>query len=405
MTDPFVIVGAGLSAAMAVEELREAGFDGEIVVLGAEAHLPYERPPLSKGYLLGNDPIAGAFPHDAQWYADHRVELRLGSEVTAIDREAHTVTVAAGTQRYAKLLLATGASPRRLGMADDSGAPTTYLRTIEDSDRIKAATAAHQRIAIIGGGWIGLEVAAAARTAGCEVTVLESLELPLLRVLGPQVAQVFADLHRAHGVDLRTGAEVTGISTEDGAAVVELTDGEPVRADLLVVGVGVAPNTGLAESAGLDVENGVTVDARLCSSDPDVFAAGDVANAAHPVIGTHLRIEHWDNAIGQGRAAARSMLGEPVSYDRMPYFFTDQYDLGAEYVGHVDPGTPHEVVLRGDIDGRTFTAFWLADGMVRAGMHVNDWDAIDALRALVGKPVDPARLRDQSVSLTDVVSG
>ncbi|MDQ6714644.1 MAG: FAD-dependent oxidoreductase, partial [Actinomycetota bacterium] len=392
MTDPYVIVGAGLSAAMAVEELRTAGHDGEIIVFGSESHLPYERPPLSKGYLLGNDPIESAFPHDAQWYADQQVELRPGTAVTAIDPAAHTVTAAGGVQPYAKLLLVTGASPRRLAMADDSGAPTTYLRTIEDSDRVKQAIGAGSRVAIIGGGWIGLEVAAAARMAGCGVTVLESLELPLLRVLGPEMAQVFADLHREHGVDLRTTVSVTQVRADGSTAVVQLEDGDVVTADLLVVGVGVAPNIDLAEAAGLAVDNGIVVDAQLRSSDPDVFAAGDVANAAHPVLGGHLRVEHWDNAIEQGRAAARSMVGLPVSYDRMPYFFTDQYDLGAEYVGHVAPGGHSQVVIRGDAAERVLTAFWLDGDTVRAGMQVNDWDATDAIRGLVGTTVDPSRL-------------
>jgi 3-phenylpropionate/trans-cinnamate dioxygenase ferredoxin reductase subunit len=256
---------------------------------------------------------------------------------------------------------------------------------------------------VVGGGWIGLEVTAAARQAGCEVVVLEALELPLLRVLGPEVASRFADLHRAHGVDLRTNARLSGVERDGERAVVRLEDGSALPADLVVVGVGVGPNDQLAAAAGLKTENGVVVDEHLRSSDPDVYAAGDVANAAHPVLGRHIRVEHWDNAIEQGKAVANSLLGQEMSYDRMPYFFTDQYDLGMEYVGHVGPEGYDEVVLRGGPD--VYTAFWLREGRVQAGMHVNDWDAIEPVRALVGTSVDPARLRDEQVPLADLAAG
>jgi 3-phenylpropionate/trans-cinnamate dioxygenase ferredoxin reductase component len=403
MSTTFVVVGAGLAAGKAVEELRAAGFDGSIVLYGAEHHLPYERPPLSKGYLLGNDPLESAFVHDPQWYEDNDVDLRLGTPVTAIDTGRREVTTEDGSrQSYDRLLLATGATPRRLAMADTSGAPVAYLRTIEDSQRLKSAFGEGRRIAIIGGGWIGLEVASAARQAGSSVTVLETLELPLLRVLGPEVAQVFAALHREHGVDLRTSVEVTAVEGKADVAVVRLADGDTVEADLLVVGVGVSPNDGLARAAGLETDNGVLVDETLRSSDPDVLAAGDVANALHPGLGRRLRVEHWDTAIEQGKVAARNLLGEQVSYDRLPYFFTDQYDLGCEYVGSVGPDGYDEVVLRGDVEGRLFTAFWLKGDRVLAGMHVNDWDAIEPVRGIVGRPVDVDRLRDESVALTDV---
>jgi NADPH-dependent 2,4-dienoyl-CoA reductase/sulfur reductase-like enzyme len=302
---------------------------------------------------------------------------------------------------YDRLLVATGARPRHLAMADDSGAPVAYLRTIEDSQRLRAAFTEGARIVIVGGGWIGLEAAAAARNAGSEVTVLETLELPLLRVLGPEVARIFADLHRSHGVDLRTSIGLAGIEKQGDRAVVRLEDGTSLDADLVVVGVGVTPNVELAERAGLKTDNGVLVDEHLRSSDPEVFAAGDVANATHPVLGRPVRVEHWDNAIEQGRAAARSMLGEDVSYDRMPYFFTDQYDLGMEYVGHVGPDGYDEVVLRGDPSG-AFSAFWLGGGRVLAGMHVNDWDAIDPIRTIVGSSVPADRLRDEQQSLGDI---
>jgi 3-phenylpropionate/trans-cinnamate dioxygenase ferredoxin reductase subunit len=402
MNSPIVVVGAGLAAAKAVEQLRESGFDGAVVVYGDERHLPYERPPLSKGYLLGESPLAEATVHDQHWYDEHGVELRLGASVTAVDRDAKIVRTTGGDQAYDRLLLATGAKPRSLALADESGAPVTYLRTIEDSNRLRESFAGKHPVAIVGGGWIGLEVAAAARAAGCEVTVVESLDLPLLRVLGPEVAQRFARLHRDHGVDLRTGARLAAIEKSGDGAVIRLEDGSHVEAGLLVVGVGVVPNTGLAEDSGLEVDNGVLVDEHLRSSDPAVYAAGDIANAQHPTLGRRLRVEHWDNAIGQGQVAARNMLGEDVAYDRLPYFFTDQYDLGMEYVGNVGPEGHDRVVLRGELTDDAFTAFWLGDGRVLAGMHVNDWDAIEPIRRLVGARPDLDALTDESVPLGEV---
>jgi len=404
----FVVVGAGLTAAKAVEELRESGYDGQVVVFGEEHHLPYERPPLSKGYLLGDDELDSAFVHTPEWYDEHDVDLRLGGAVTALDLAGHRVRTRDGEQAYDRLLLATGASPRRLAMADESGGPIAYLRTIEDSQRLKDAFRAGRQVVVIGAGWIGLETASAARRADAEVTVVESLDLPLLRVLGPEVAQVFADLHTEHGVDLRLGAAISSVGRDGERAVVRLEDGSELSADLVVVGVGVAPNVGLADAAGLTTDNGVLVDEHLTTSDPDVIAAGDVANAWHPVLGRRLRVEHWDTAIEQGRTAAHALLGEGPTYDRLPYFFTDQYDLGMEYVGNVGPDGYDEVVLRGDTTaagGRTFTAFWLRDQQVLAAMHANDWDATDHLRSLVGGPVDLARLRDESVALEDIAKG
>ncbi|MGZ4468691.1 MAG: NAD(P)/FAD-dependent oxidoreductase [Nocardioidaceae bacterium] len=402
MSDTFVIVGGGLAAGKAVEQLRSSGFEGSIVLFGAEHHLPYERPPLSKGYLLGNDPLEDAFVHDPDWYDANDVDLRLGTPVTGLDTDARTVHTEDQTQSYDRLLLATGSSPRRLAMADDSGAPVAYLRTIEDSTFLKQAFVAGRRIAVIGAGWIGLEATAAAREAGAEVTVLESLDAPLLRVLGPEVAEIFAGLHREHGVDLRTGVQVSGVAKDGERAVVRLGDGASVTADLVLVGIGVTPNIALAEAAGLAVDNGVLVDARLRTSAPDVFAAGDIANHDHPTLGRRLRVEHWDTAIGQGEAAARNMLGEDQPYDRQPYFFTDQYDLGMEYVGSVGPDGYDEVVLRGNPDKREFQAYWVKDGAVLAGMQVNDWDATDLIRPLVGARVDVDRLKDQSVDLQDL---
>jgi 3-phenylpropionate/trans-cinnamate dioxygenase ferredoxin reductase component len=407
----FAVVGAGLAAAKAVEALRAGGFEGRIEVYGDEPHLPYERPPLSKGYLLGNDELELVFVHPQQWYADHAVDLHLGSTVTGIDLGEKIVLAGDERQPFDRLLLATGSTPRHLAMADSSGVPVAYLRTLDDSQRLKAMLTPGARVAIIGGGWIGLEVAAAARTAGAEVTVLEGLDLPLLRVLGPEVARVLAAVHRDHGVDLRTSVHVAAVERDAERSVVRLADGSSVTADLVVVGIGVTPNVALAASAGLATDNGVLSDEHLRTSHPDVFVAGDVANAWHPLLGRRVRVEHWDNAIEQGALAARSMLGEDVSYARMPYFFSDQYDLGMEYVGSVGPEGYDEVVVRGDTDqvaGRAdqavFTAFWLRGGQVLAGMHVNDWAAIEPIRAIVGHSVDAGRLRDPSVKLEDLVT-
>jgi 3-phenylpropionate/trans-cinnamate dioxygenase ferredoxin reductase component len=398
----YVIVGASLAGAKAAETLRAEGFDGRLVMIGAESERPYERPPLSKDYLLGKAERDTIYVHPARWYAEHEVDLRLGVAATGLDTAGHEVTLADGSRvGYTKLLLATGSSPRRLPAPGADLHGVLYLRSVQDSDRLKAAFGAASRVAVVGGGWIGLETAAAARSAGAEVTVLEAAELPLLRVLGREVAEVFASLHRDHGVDVRTGvqvAEITGAGRADG---VLLGDGSRVAADVVVVGVGITPNTQLAAQAGVKVENGIMVDERLRSSDPDIYAAGDVACAFHPLLGRHIRVEHWANALNQPLIAARAMLGQDVVYDRVPYFYTDQFDLGMEYSGHVDPGGYDRVVFRGDVPGREFLAFWVGDGRVLAGMNVNIWDVNDKIAALVraGQPVDPARLADPDVPL------
>ncbi|HEY5031404.1 MAG TPA: FAD-dependent oxidoreductase [Actinomycetes bacterium] len=408
--DSFVIVGASLAGAKAAETLRGEGFDGRIVLVGAEHHLPYERPPLSKGYLAGSAERSSLFVHADEWYAEHHVELRLGVSATDLDVTAHEVALSDGsTLGYDKLLLATGSSPRRLDVTGAELDGVLYLRTIDDSERLRSSITADTRVVVVGAGWIGLETAAAARGAGAQVTVLEAAALPLLRVLGDEVAPVFAALHRAHGVDLRLGVGVDHLrpSDPDGAQVgaVVLSDGSDVPADIVVVGVGVTPNVQLAEAAGLTVDNGIVVDEHLRSSDPDVYAAGDVANAYHPFLGRHIRVEHWANALNQPVPAARSMLGGEAAYDRLPYFYTDQYDLGMEYTGYVDPGGFDQVVIRGDTDTREFVAFWLSSGRVLAGMNVNVWDVTDPIKALIlsRRAVDPVRLADPSVPLTDLL--
>jgi 3-phenylpropionate/trans-cinnamate dioxygenase ferredoxin reductase subunit len=396
----FVIVGGGLAGAKAAEALRGQGFDGDVVLIGEEPHRPYERPPLSKDYLAGKASRDDVFVHSSDWYPEHDVDLRLASLATSIDRSAHTVRLSdGGSVAYDKLLMATGSSPRRLPVP--GGDTALYLRRVEDSEAIKATFGSDRRLVVVGAGWIGLEVAAAARQAGSEVTVVEVLELPLLRVLGREIAAVFADLHRANGVDLRFGAQVA----ELGAGGVRLADGTELPADAVAVGVGITPNTGLASDAGLDVDNGVLVDASLRSSDPDVFAAGDVANALHPFLGRHIRVEHWANALNQPAVAAAAMLGGDAVYDELPYFYTDQFDLGMEYVGYVEPDGYDRVVIRGDAAAREFIAFWLADGRVLAGMNVNVWDVTEPIKALIHSRhiVDTARLADPAVPLEDLL--
>ena len=334
--ESIVIVGGGLAGAKGAEGLREQGFRGGLTVIGAEDQLPYERPPLSKSYLQGKSTLADAQVHNREWYDDNSVDLRLATTVAAVRPGAHEIELAGGeTIGYGALLLATGSTPRRLPVPGADAAGILTLRRVEDSDAIRATFGADRRLAIIGGGWIGLEVAAAAREAGTEVTVIEATAAPLLAVLGPDLAAVFATLHTDHGVTLYTEARVAEILTTDGrASGVRLADGTVIPADAVVVGIGAAPNTELAEQAGLAVDNGVLVSAALRSSDPDIYAVGDIANAEHPFVGTRIRVEHWANALNQPAVAAGAMLGNDVSYDALPYFYTDQYDLGMEYVGH-----------------------------------------------------------------------
>jgi len=397
----YVIAGGGLAAAKAAETLRDEGFDGEIVLLGAEPERPYERPPLSKGYLQGSDARDSVYVHPAGWYAEHDVDLRQGVTVTAIDRGTHVVATADGTQvPYDKLLLATGASPRRLDFPGSNREEVLYLRTLADSDRLRSAFQTGTRVVVAGAGWIGLETTAAARTAGCEVTVLEPQPGALHDQLGPELGEIFAGLHRDHGVEFRFGEK----AAEFRPGMVITSAGAEIPADVLVVGIGAAPNDDLAARADLDVSNGVLTDEALRTSDPDIFAAGDVANSFNPLFGRRIRVEHWANALNGGPAAARSMLGQPVSYDRVPYYYSDQYELGMECAGLPAPGTYDQVLYRGDPATLEFVAFWLANGAVVAGMNVNVWDVQDAIQSLIrsARPIDPTRLADPQIPLTDL---
>ena len=409
-----VLVGGGLCSALAAQTLREEGFAGRVVLVGDEPHRPYERPPLSKGYLQRSTEREKVFVHPENWYLEHDVELRTGVEVVAVDRPAGEVVLGDGHRlHYGRLLLATGARPRTLTVegADLDGVHT--LRRLEDCEAIQAAftrvaATGPGRVAIVGGGWIGLETAAAARAAGLEVTVLEQDPLPLLRVLGPEMARVFADLHREHGVDLRCGVGVAELTGAAGRVTgVRLQDGTQVEADCVLVGVGVVPRTSLAEAAGLEVDGGVVVDAHLRTKDPDILAGGDVANAYSRLLGRRVRVEHWANARRQGALAARSLLGQDAVDERPPYFFTDQYDLGMEYNGYVGAEGYERVVVRGDVGAREFVAFWTAGGRVLAGMNVNVWDVADQIERLVvsGAVVDPQRLADPSVPIDELAGG
>ncbi len=399
--DTFVLIGGGLAGAKAAETLRAEGFDGRVVLIGEESEAPYERPPLSKGYLLGSDEREKARVHEPGWYEEHDVDLRTGTRAVGLDPAARRVELDTGESlSYDRLLLATGSSARRLPVPGADLDGVRYLRALPDADGLLAEfRKGGRRVVVVGGGWIGLEASAAARTHGNDVTVVEPQPTPLYGVLGQAMGEVFGRLHREHGVDLRTGTGVEAFVGSGTVTGVRTDTGEEIPADIVLVGVGAVPNTGLAEDAGLRVDRGVVTDAALRTSAPDVFAAGDVASAFHPLYARHVRVEHWANALNQGPAAARSMLGQDVSYDRVPYFFTDQYDLGMEYSGLGGPGD--SVVCRGNPDDGEFIAFWLDGGRVTAGMNVNVWDVTDPIQALVrsNRPVDAVRLADPDVPL------
>ncbi len=407
-SETFLIVGGGLAGAKAAEALRDNDFDGDVVVFATEQHLPYERPPLSKEYLAGKKTLDEFTALPAAWYRDHNVDLRLGTPVSSVYSHGHLVGLPdESTLHYDKLLLATGSAPRRPAIPGADADRVHYLRTVDDADALNAVLTEGSSLAIVGGGWIGLEVAAGARGRDVNVTVVEAAELPLLGALGREAAEVFAKLHREHGVDLRLRATVEEITTADGAATgLRLGDGSTVDADAVLVAVGAAPNTDLALRAGLTTgtDGGVLVDSALRTSDPDIFAVGDIASAQHPLFGTRIRTEHWANALKQPAVAVAGMLGKAGEYAELPYFFTDQYDLGMEYVGHAPDYD--RVVFRGDVDGREFVAFWLdGENRVLAGMNVNIWDVLDDVKSLIRSrsPVDPDKLSDPQQALASLI--
>jgi 3-phenylpropionate/trans-cinnamate dioxygenase ferredoxin reductase subunit len=400
----FVIVGASLTGAKAAETLRAEGFDERVVLIGAEDERPYERPPLSKDYLRGEAERETVYVHPEGFYSDHDIELRLGRTAVSVDVAGSEVALDDGERlRYDRLLLATGAEPRRLSIPGGDLDGVLYLRSVADCDALRGRLDRGGTVVVIGAGWIGAEVAASARQRGLDVAVIEPLTVPLERVLGTEVGAVYRDIHVDHGVHMLLG---TGVEAFEGGTAVErvrTSDGRELECDFVVVGVGVQPRIGLAAQAGLAVDNGILVDEHLQTSAPGVFAAGDVANAHHPFYGERIRVEHWANALHQGPIAAHAMLGEPDVYDRLPYFFSDQYDVGMEYAGFARRWD--RMIFRGDPATREFIAFWLTGDRVVAGMNVNVWDVIDPIQRLIGErvAVDDRRLADLDVPLAELV--
>jgi 3-phenylpropionate/trans-cinnamate dioxygenase ferredoxin reductase subunit len=400
----FVIVGGGLAAGKGAAHLREQGFDGRLLVICAEPERPYERPPLSKDYLRGESERDKAYVNDAQFYAADEVELLTNTRVDALDAGEQRVTLNNGNSiSFDKLLLATGAQPRRLEVPGSDLEGIQYLRTFADADAIRERVKDGVRVAVVGAGWIGSEVAASARGLGAEVTLIDPLPLPNVRIFGEEIGAFYRDVHAQHGVELLLGTGVSAFEGDGAVRGVRTSDDRIVECDFAVVGIGVAPRTELAEAAGLELTNGIAVDQALRTSAENVFAAGDVADAWHPFYERRIRVEHWANALNQGPAAARSMLGESVSYDRIPYFFSDQYEVGMEYSGYATEWD--EVRFRGDPGGGEFVAFWLKDGRVLAGMNVNVWDVNQHVQALIRsrQPVDTGALSDPDTPLETLI--
>ncbi|GAB3608989.1 FAD-dependent oxidoreductase [Humibacter ginsengiterrae] len=407
-TQEIVIVGGGLAAGTAATTLREEGYDGRLTLVAAEEHTPYIRPPLSKGYLAELDE-SELWVQPDDWWREHDVDLRTGRRVDALDLRERSVTVEGGDSLpFDRLLIATGATPKRLDVPGADAGGIHYLRTIEDSRGIREATAdGDKRVVVVGSGWIGMEVAATVREFGNEVTVVSHAQVPLSTAVGDELGEVFARLHLDHGVRLVRGAAVQEFRVEDGRVTGVRYEGGEVDADVVVVGTGAAPLVGIAKDAGLEVGKGVLVDAGMRTGVEGVFAVGDAADPFHPVVGQRMRSEHWANAIGTGRTAALNLLDRGVEYDDIPYFYTDQFDLGMEYSGYRPLMDGAHVVYRGDVPGREFVSFWVApDGRVVAGMNVNVWDVNEQVQALIreGRPVDEGRLSDPSVPLNELLA-
>jgi 3-phenylpropionate/trans-cinnamate dioxygenase ferredoxin reductase subunit len=398
-----VIVGGGLAAARAAEVLRQEGYEGSITILGDEPERPYLRPPLSKEYLRGETDREKVYVHPATFYTEQRIDLRPSTAATAIEPASREV-VLEDEQRvpYDRLLIATGARPRALPVPGAEMPGVMTLRTVADADAIRAAATHAERVVVVGAGWIGSEVAASLRMLGRKVVLIAPQSVPLERVLGPEVGAVYRDLHLEHGVDWWPGARVQRIIGTDRVQGVETKAGERIAADLVIVGVGVQPRTDLAIGAGLALGDGIEVSANLETSAPGIFAAGDVASAWHPFYERRLRTEHWANAKFQGAAAGRTMLGETAPYDRIPYFYSDQYDLGMEYTGWATPSD--RLVVRGSLADRQFVAFWVRDGRVVAGMNANTWEVAKPIERLIRlrARVDADALGDASVAIDEL---
>jgi 3-phenylpropionate/trans-cinnamate dioxygenase ferredoxin reductase subunit len=401
--ETFVIVGAGLAGAKAAEALRDEGFEGRLVLIGDEPERPYERPPLSKDYLRG-ETAERPYVHGESFYAEKEIELWTSTRVSGVDANLRELWLE-GDQRlsYDRLLVTTGAVPRRLDVPGAELDGIHYLRNVTDSERIGERLEKSQRLVVVGSGWIGAEVAASARQKGCEVTMIEMGSLPLERVLGPELGRIYADLHHGHGVEFLPETTIDRFEGKSSVERVVTHDGSLIETDFVVAGIGVAPRAGLVETAGVRVNNGILVDEHLEASVPGLFAAGDVANAHHPFYGRHIRVEHWANALKQGPVAARAMLGKPASYEEIPYFFSDQYESGMEYSGYATEWD--EVVFRGEVASHEFIAFWLKDRRLVAGLNMNIWDASEPIRELIQsrRALDSRDLVDPAVPLTELV--
>lgn len=393
----FVIIGAGLTAAAAAFTLRREGFDGRVVLVGQEPHLPYQRPPLSKEYLRGDVTADRLSVYPESWYADHAVETRLGTRAARIIPADRAVELDGGRRLHADaVLLATGGRPRRLPTVNSQR--LLYLRTIEDAQRIATHLGPGRRLIMVGAGFIGAEVAASARQAGTDVTMLEMLDVPLEHLLGKAMGQVCADIHRDHGVDLRTGERVESITDAADGVVVRTSTGDTVEGSAVILGVGMAPNVDIAEASGIATDDGVIVDEFCRTSLDEVYAAGDVANHWHPLYDRRVRVEHYDNAISQGAAAARNMLGRPEAYADPHWFWSDQYEHNIQYAGSAEQWD--DLVVRGSVDDCSFVAFYLRDRRVQAVLGINRGrDVRAAKRLLATVDVDPAQLRDESTDL------
>jgi 3-phenylpropionate/trans-cinnamate dioxygenase ferredoxin reductase component len=399
----FVIVGASLAGAKAAETLRQEGFDGRVVLIGAEEERPYERPPLSKDYLRGEVGREKVYVHDEDFYAENEIELRLGRTAVGLDTSNGELELDDGERlHYDRLLLTTGAEPRRLPIPGAELDGVLYLRSVADSDTLRERLDRGGGVVVVGAGWIGAEVAASARQRGLEVTVLDPLSVPLERVMGAEVGAIYRDIHTDHGTEMLMRTGVEAFEGDNAVERVRTSDGRELECDFVVVGVGVQPRIGLAVQAGIPVDNGILVDEHLKASVPGVFAAGDVANAHHPFYGERLRVEHWANALNQGPAAARNMLDQSAAYERLPYFFSDQYEVGMEYTGFARAWD--RVVFRGDPAAREFIAFWISEDRVVAGMNVNVWDVIDPIKRLISErvTVDDRRLADPDLPLEEL---
>jgi 3-phenylpropionate/trans-cinnamate dioxygenase ferredoxin reductase subunit len=399
-----VVVGAGQGAGQLVASLRQEKYEGEIMMIGDEPYLPYQRPPLSKTYLSGELELPRVLVRPEKFYTDKNIETRLGTRVSAIDRDAKTVTLDDGSVvEWSQLVLATGSHARRLNLPGIELPGVHYLRTIEDVDAIRADMGEGRRLVIIGGGYIGLEVAAVARKMGMDVTVLEMEDRILARVTTEEMSAYYTRVHTEHGVDIRTRAAAAEILGEDRVTGVRCTDGTELEADAVIVGVGILPTTALAEAAGIECDNGIVVDDHCRTSAPDIHAIGDCSNHPSELLGRRLRLESVPNAMDQARVVAKNLTGGDASYNAVPWFWSDQYDLKLQMVGF--SGEADEQVVRGDPDTASFARFYLKDGVVIAVDAVNRPKEFMASKQLVANHarVDAERLADESVDVKELI--